>query len=84
MVHGDVQGVGFRWFVMRTARQLGLSGWVRNQPDGTVELVAEGNRAELEGLLQAARRGPSHAHVTDVDVGWSPAEGGLEAFGLTY
>jgi acylphosphatase len=84
VVHGDVQGVGFRWFVMRTGRQLGLHGWVRNRSDGTVELTAEGNRMDLEKLLLAARRGPSHARVTNLEAEWSPATGGLEEFDLTY
>jgi acylphosphatase len=84
VVNGDVQGVGFRWFITRTARDLGLRGWVRNRPDGTVELTAEGGRAELEKLLSAARQGPRHAHVSSVDAHWSAASGGLEAFDLTY
>ena len=84
MIHGDVQGVGFRYFVMRTARQLGLHGWVRNRADGSVEMVAEGPRADLEKLLQGARQGPRSAEVTDVDSEWSAASGGLEPFDLTY
>ena len=84
MIHGDVQGVGFRYFVMRTARQLGLHGWVRNRADGSVEMVAEGPRADLEKLMQAARQGPRSAEVTDVDAEWSAASGGLEPFDLTY
>jgi acylphosphatase len=84
VVHGDVQGVGFRWFIMRTARQLELHGWVRNRPDGSVELTAEGSRTDLESLLQAAGQGPSHAHVTNLETDWSPATGGLDAFDLTY
>ena len=83
-MYGDVQGVGFRWFVTRAGRQLGLQGWVRNRPDGSVELTAEGSRMDLEKLLQAARQGPSHARVTNLDAQWSPAEGGLEAFDLTF
>ena len=78
-----MQGVGFRYFVMRSARRLGLRGWVRNRPDGSVELLAEGPRADLEKLLQAARQGPRSADVTDVDAEWSAASGGLEPFDLT-
>jgi len=84
VIHGDVQGVGFRYFVMRNARALGLSGMVRNRADGTVELTAEGDRAALEKLLEAARQGPRGARVADVDVQWSPAKGGLDPFDLTY
>ena len=84
MVHGDVQGVGFRYFVMRTARPLGIRGWVRNLPDGAVELEAEGERPVLEQLLRAVRIGPRGAHVTRVEAHWMPATGGLEPFDLTF
>jgi acylphosphatase len=83
LVHGDVQGVGFRYFLMREAKRLGLSGWVRNRDDGTVEFVAEGTRPDLERLKQAAEKGPRMARVDRVDVGWSEAAGGLDAFDLT-
>jgi acylphosphatase len=84
VVHGDVQGVGFRYFLVDSARPLGLRGWVRNRPDGAVELVAEGERANLELLLLAARRGPRHARIDAVDVEWQPAAGGLAPFDLIY
>ncbi len=84
MIHGDVQGVGFRYFMTRHAKARGLSGWVRNRPDGAVELVAEGRRPDLEALLAAARQGPRHARVDAVDARWSEAAGGLEPFDLTY
>ena len=83
VIHGDVQGVGFRWFVVEQARPLGLRGWVRNRPDGSVEVTAEGERADLERLLAAARRGPHSAHVTDVEVEWHQARGDLRGFDLT-
>lgn len=83
VVHGDVQGVGFRYFLMREAQRLGLRGWVRNRDDGTVEFVAEGGRADLERLKQAAERGPRMAHVERVEGSWSAAAGNLDAFDLT-
>jgi acylphosphatase len=79
-----VQGVGFRYFVTRHAQARGLRGWVRNRPDGGVELVAEGERSNLDELLTAARQGPRHARVDSVDAEWSAALGGLEPFDLTY
>ena len=79
-----MQGVGFRYFVMRIARPLGLRGWVRNRPDGAVEVVAEGERPVLEQLLQAVSQGPRSAHVSRVDADWTAATGGLEPFDLTY
>lgn len=63
VVSGRVQGVAFRWHTQRMARQLGLTGWVRNQPDGSVRLVAEGPHDRLLALLQWARRGPDRARV---------------------
>jgi acylphosphatase len=83
LVHGDVQGVGFRYFLMGEAQRLGLRGWVRNRDDGTVEFVAEGTRPDLERLKQAAEKGPRMARVDRVDARWSAAAGGLESFDLT-
>lgn len=83
VVHGAVQGVGFRYFILRKGRELGLAGWVRNNDDGTVELVAEGPRPALEQLNQAAAQGPRMARVDGVDAAWSAAAGGLDAFDLT-
>ena len=84
MVHGEVQGVGYRYFIVDTAQPLGLRGWVRNRPDGTVELTAEGERPLLDRLLEVARRGPRHALVTGIDTEWGAARGDLEPFGLIY
>jgi len=84
IVRGDVQGVGFRYFVQRKAQQLGLSGWVRNNDDGTVEVVAEGGRRELEELKRALWEGPRLARVDRVDERWSEATGGLGRFDLAW
>jgi acylphosphatase len=83
VIHGDVQGVGFRYFLLRKANQLGLTGWVRNNVDGTVEVIAEGRRPELDQLKRAAEEGPRLARVSRVDAQWSPATGGLAGFDLT-
>jgi acylphosphatase len=79
-VRGRVQGVGFRWFVSRTAARLELSGWVANRPDGSVQLVAEGPESALEALEAALRRGPQGAGVADVEVRRLPATGTYGAF----
>jgi acylphosphatase len=84
IVHGDVQGVGFRYFVQRRAEQMALRGWVRNNADGTVELVAEGERPQLEDLSRAVEQGPRMAHVDRVDVRWSAATGNLTSFDLAW
>ena len=83
VIHGDVQGVGFRYFLMRRGRELGLLGWVRNNENGTVEMVAEGERASLEELKRAAEAGPRLSRVERVDARWSAAGGGLGPFDLT-
>jgi len=83
VIKGDVHGVGFRFFMIRRAQELGLTGWVMNRDDGVVEFVAEGRRQDLELLEQAAREGPRMAHVTAVEVNWSAATGGLSRFDIT-
>jgi acylphosphatase len=70
VVRGRVQGVFFRAETERRARSLGLAGWVRNNPDGTVEAVFEGDRARVESMLDWSRRGPALADVEGVDVEW--------------
>ena len=82
VIRGDVQGVGFRYFLIGRAQALGLSGWVTNRDDGAVEFVAEGGRADLEQLERAAREGPRFARVARVDVSWSSASGGLDRFNI--
>jgi acylphosphatase len=66
VVSGKVQGVGFRWFVRQEARRLGVSGWVRNLPDGRVELVAGGPHLQVRRLLEHVRVGPQASQVDSV------------------
>ena len=80
LVVGRVQGVGFRAFVQYTATSLGLHGWVRNRWDGTVELTAEGERQQLDELLQSVRRGPRASNVTKVSTDWHQATGEFNGF----
>lgn len=75
VVHGVVQGVGFRWFAERTARALGLHGWVRNRADGTVETLAEGDEQAVGEYLARLRRGPLGSRVDDVVVEEADASG---------
>lgn len=67
MVRGRVQGVGYRYFVLREANVLGVTGFARNLPDGSVEVVAEGADPALARLEERLREGPAFAHVQDVD-----------------
>jgi len=79
-VRGQVQGVGFRWFVQREAARLGLDGWVANQPDGSVEVVAEGPDGQLDQLVLQLWEGPLGAAVGGVDVRHEPARGNITGF----
>ncbi len=79
-VHGRVQGVGFRWFVLHCARQLGVVGYVRNCPDGSVEVVAEGEPAALKRLVEQVRIGPPAARVEAVEVQWGEPTGEFRSF----
>lgn len=66
-VTGRVQGVGFRWFVARNAEELGLTGWVRNDPDGALAVLAAGPDAALDALAAALAAGPRAARVAAVE-----------------
>ena len=73
-VHGRVQGVGFRWHVLREAQELGLGGWVRNDPEGTVSGEARGDGPRLEALRAFLAEGPGRARVSRLD--WNTSDGG--------
>jgi acylphosphatase len=80
VVRGYVQGVGYRAFAAREARSLGLTGTVRNEPDGSVRVVAEGEEAALRDFMGRLERGPSEAEVSHVDVQWSSSAGKFPSF----
>ncbi|GGE94273.1 acylphosphatase [Mycetocola zhadangensis] len=67
IVHGTVQGVGFRYWTRAEAQRLGVTGWVRNRLDGTVEAEVEGTEADVSALIEWLRRGPSYATVTGLN-----------------
>lgn len=81
-VHGRVQGVGFRYFVLGVASGLRLKGWVANESSGEVSVLAEGPRVALEQLLVSLQEGPPAARVDRVDHAWSAATGEFERFGV--
>ena len=80
LVRGRVQGVGFRWFVEREAHMLGIAGWVRNNHDGSVEVLAQGTRDQLSGLHSRLREGPRAARVDAVEVSEADPTPGISSF----
>ena len=84
VVKGRVQGVGFRWFVSRAARRLGLTGWTRNAPDGSVEVLAQGDAEEVTALGSELAVGPRSARVTEVDAEEAVPDPGLIDFEVRY
>ncbi len=81
---GTVQGVGFRYFVRNIAKEMGVKGYVRNLPDGTVEVVAEGDEQTLREFLKAIEHGPPLAEVTDIRYQFEDKEGGFTDFEILY
>lgn len=83
-VTGWVQGVGFRWYVIQKVRPLDLTGYVRNLPDGRVQVVAEGSPEHLEKLLTIVRTGPPSSRVYGVEETWHEPEGKFSGFDVRY
>ena len=82
VVRGRVQGVGYRYFAIHAAVELGLVGWVSNLPDGAVRCVAEGDHASLEAFADCLRDGPAGAIVDDLLTAWPPATGEFTSFSI--
>lgn len=80
VVSGLVQGVGFRWFAQRRAGAMGLSGYVKNRVDGSVELEAQGERSAVEEFLREVRVGPRSAQVSDCRIEWMEGRTGETGF----
>ncbi len=78
LISGRVQGVGYRHFLTRAAHELGVTGWVRNRRDGSIEAVIAGTSEAVHTVIERARRGPLHAMVTEVRVG--EAHGSFKRF----
>ena len=84
VIRGRVQGVGFRYFALREARTLGVHGVVRNLADGAVEVEAEGERVNLERLVEMLRRGPRAAQITGVEERWSEGPARHQGFEIGH
>jgi acylphosphatase len=84
VVCGRVQGVSYRYFVQRRAEAIGLTGYTKNLRDGSVEVVAEGEREQLEQLIVRLKVGPRDARVDQVDVNWSDYSGKYDGFDIVF
>jgi acylphosphatase len=84
LVSGVVQGVGFRYFVLNAARAAGLVGFVKNLRDGSVEILAEGPREELERFAREISEGPRRGLVRDVQMRWTESTGEFESFEVSF
>ena len=84
LVSGMVQGVFFRYSTVSRARELGLTGWVRNLSDGRVEILAQGGKKKLEQLVEWSRRGPDGARVSGVEFFWEEAKLTFSSFKISW
>lgn len=84
LITGRVQGVAFRWETQRAAARCGVTGWVRNLPDGRVEAVVEGPRQQVNQLVDWCRRGPPAARVDALDIQWEENRGEFNNFEITF
>lgn len=83
-VSGRVQGVAYRYFAERLALEIRVTGWVRNLRDGRVEIMAEGDKPDLEGFLEFLRQGPRMAKVDNMDVLWEDYRGEFKDFRIEF
>ncbi len=82
VIEGRVHGVGFRWFAVQNAVRLNLKGWVRNNIDGSVEAVAEGEEPSMREFIAILKRGPSFADVTDISILEETPTGEFDSFDI--
>jgi acylphosphatase len=82
LISGIVQGVGYRYSCRRQAQGLGLTGWVRNLPDGRVEAVLQGTREQIEAMIKWCYRGPEEARVSDIGVAYETPGDDFKDFGI--
>ena len=83
-ISGVVQGVGFRYFARKAGASFGLAGSVRNLPDGSVEVVAQGERQAVNGFLSELKVGPQYASIERVDIHWEEPETDLRGFDYAF
>ena len=84
IISGKVQGVFFRMETREAAQNYGVSGWVRNNHDGTVEAVFEGDKSAVDSVLQWCKQGPPGSRVDDIHLDWEPYRGDFTEFNIRY
>ncbi|MEA1881563.1 MAG: acylphosphatase [Candidatus Marinimicrobia bacterium] len=84
IVSGKVQGVGFRWYVVRSGRSLALIGYAKNLPDGNVEVQVEGNKVDIERFIKKLKQGPALSSVENVEMKWISPSNQLKDFNIRY
>jgi acylphosphatase len=84
IITGMVQGVVFRWFIKERADDLGVTGWVKNQPDGSVKILALGERNKIKELITAAEQGPRFAQIADIKVDWQKPKNKFTDFEIVF
>ena len=84
IANGRVQGVGFRFFVRDNAVRYGIHGWVKNLPDGTVEILAEGGKEIFEDFIEKVKKGPFFGHVFELTVEWVTPMNSFENFSINF
>lgn len=84
IISGRVQGVFYRMETKMAAERIGVTGWVRNKPDGTVEAVAEGDKKAIEALIDWCHQGPPASRVENIDVRWLAYQAAFDKFDVTY
>ena len=84
IISGRVQGVCYRMETHRAAKSIGVSGWVKNRLDGTVEAVFEGDKEQVNQIIEWCRKGPTLARVSNIEIGWESVTGEFRDFDITY
>ena len=84
IISGRVQGVCFRMETQRAAKRIGVSGWVKNRFDGTVEAVFEGDKKQVDQIIKWSRKGPSLSVVSNLEIDWESFSGEFRDFDITY
>ncbi|HON05646.1 MAG TPA: acylphosphatase [Candidatus Ratteibacteria bacterium] len=84
LIKGKVQGVGFRWYVLNIARRIGISGWVKNLPDGRVEIVAESEPEQLELFTENIKKGHLGQNIYQINIEKAPATGKFKDFNISF